>query len=90
MGLRGQYPQVSDRSPLVGLSGLTNLTLAGTPVSDLSPLAGLRGLTSLDLNSTPVSDLSPLAGLVNLRYVHLGMDQEVQIPERLRQGIRRE
>ncbi|MFA6419144.1 MAG: leucine-rich repeat domain-containing protein, partial [Candidatus Margulisiibacteriota bacterium] len=62
--LRGA--QVSDLSPLAGLTNLEWLDLSGTQVSDLSPLAGLTNLEWLDLTGTQVSDLSPLAGLTQL------------------------
>ena len=63
--------QITDLSPLAGLSGLTTLHLISTPVRDLSPLAGLSGLTTLDLRLTPVRDLSPLAGLSGLTTLDL-------------------
>jgi hypothetical protein len=63
--------QVSDLSPLAGLTGLGTLSLSNTPVSDLSPLAGLTGLGTLSLDSTEVSDLSPLAGLTGLKTLSL-------------------
>jgi len=59
--------QVSDLSPLAGLSALQSLDCSSTQVSDLSPLAGLSALQSLDCSSTQVSDLSPLAGLSALQ-----------------------
>jgi len=48
-----QLAQVTDLSPLSGLTGLTYLDLTGTQVTDLSPLSGLTGLTALHgLNHT--------------------------------------
>ena len=63
--------QVSDLSPLAGLSNLEWLYLGETEVSDLSPLAGLKKLNAIDLESTEVTDLSPLAGLSNLKWLAL-------------------
>ena len=39
---------ISDLSPLAGLSALQSLDCSGTQVSDLGPLAGLSALQSLD------------------------------------------
>ena len=63
----GQGNQVSDLSPLAGLTNLRELILNNNPVSDLSPLRGLKNLTRLVFSRTQVSDLSPIAGLINLR-----------------------
>ena len=41
--------QVSDLSPLAGLSNLEGLWFSGTAVSDLTPLAGMENLLDLDL-----------------------------------------
>ena len=84
---------ISDLSPLAGMSGLTTLDLWGTRVSDLSPLAGLSGLTSLVLYNTRVSDLSPLAGLAKLKVLFLGgtavSDEELArfLAERVLRGL---
>jgi internalin A len=59
--------QVSDLSPLQGLSALQSLACSYTQVSDLSPLQGLSVLQSLDCLGTQVSDLSPLQGLSALQ-----------------------
>ena len=59
--------QISDLSPLAGLTSLRRLSLWGNPVSNLSPLRGLTNLTRLVFSRTQVSDLSPIAGLINLR-----------------------
>ncbi len=58
--------QVTDLTPLQGLTGLTDLTLTQTGVTDLSPLRGLTGLTVLDLDHTRITDLTPLRGLTGL------------------------
>jgi Leucine-rich repeat (LRR) protein len=64
---------VSDLSPLVGLTTLEVLKLNLTRASNLSPLAGLKELEVLSLNQTAVSGLSPLAGLKALRELHLNL-----------------
>jgi hypothetical protein len=58
---------VSDITPLSGLTGLMSLTIADTQVGDLRPLAGLTGLISLGLfGRSIIADLSPLANLTDL------------------------
>ena len=58
--------QVSDLTPLAGLTGLKMVRLIDSQVSDLKPLAGLTGLTVLSLINSQVSDLTPLTGLTGL------------------------
>ncbi len=62
---------VTDPSPLSGLTGLTKLNLQDSRVSDLSSLSGLTGLTELNLKETRVRDLSPLSGLTGLTVLNL-------------------
>ncbi len=67
--------ELTDVSPLAGLTGLQTLWLHNTQVSDLSPLAGLSGLQTLYLGNTQVSDLSPLARLTGLQTLYLNYTQ---------------
>ncbi|CEK40127.1 immunoglobulin-like domain-containing protein [Paraclostridium sordellii] len=68
--------QISDISPLAGLTNLTTLSLRGNfKVSDISPLAGLTNLTNLSLEYNQISDISPLAGLTNLTTLFLWHNQ---------------
>ena len=62
---------ISDVSPLAGLTKLTTLFIDGNNVSDLSPLSRLTDLTSLYLSGNTISDLSPLSGLTNLTTLWL-------------------
>ena len=59
----GKGNQVSDLSPIAGLTGLRTLFLHHNPISDISPLRGLKNLDHLVLNNTLVSDLSPVRSL---------------------------
>jgi len=61
---------VTDLSPLNGLTSLRDLNCSSTQVSDLSPLAGLNSLQELNCSGTQVSDLSPLAGLNSLQSLN--------------------
>ena len=67
--LRGT--QISDLTPLQGLSQLSSLNLCNTQISDLTPLQGLLQLSSLDLGFTQISDLTPLQGLSQLSWLNL-------------------
>lgn len=64
--------QVSDLTPLSGLTNLRSLDLGCTRVSDVTPLSGLMNLRSLDLRGTQVGDVTALAGLTKLGL--LGLD----------------
>ncbi len=67
------YSDVSDLTPLKGMSSLDTLYMNGTMVDDLTPLKDLCALKSLMMNQTKVSDLTPLAGLNALQ--NLWMDE---------------
>ena len=67
--------QISDLSPLAGLTALEVLYLWDNQISDLSPLAGLTALEELYLWHNQISDLSPLAGLTALRVLELPNNQ---------------
>ena len=62
---------ISDITPLAGLTNLTTLWLTHNNISDLTPLAGLTNLTTLWLAGNNTSDLTPLAGLTNLTELRL-------------------
>ncbi len=61
---------VTDFAPLVRLTNLQRLDLAGTGVTDLTSLARLRNLQHLWLNSTAVTDIAPLARLTKLQELN--------------------
>jgi hypothetical protein len=67
----GNPNQISDISPLAGLTKLTVLQLDGNLITDISAVAGLTKLTALGLSSNQISDISPLAGLTNLTTLSL-------------------
>ena len=62
---------ISDLSPLSGLTNLRTLSLSGNSISDVSALSNLTNLTVLDLNDNSISNVSPLSGLTNLRTLLL-------------------
>ena len=65
------FHEITDLSPLAGLSKLTILALGGNPIADIAPLVGLTNLIVLALPGTGVSDLSSLSGLTRIRYLYL-------------------
>ena len=65
------HNQITDLTPLAGLTSLTRLGLWDNQITDITPLAGLTNLTRLDLGSNSITDLTPLAGLVNLTQLSL-------------------
>ncbi len=67
--------QITDVSPLAGLTNLQTLGLWGNQITDVSPLAGLTNLETLDLGDNQITDVSPLAGLTNLQILWLEDNQ---------------
>ena len=63
--------QVSDLSPIAGLTKLRLLYLNNNSISDLSPIAGLINLRLLELRNNPISDFSVLRVLTNLTKLTL-------------------
>ncbi len=59
--------QITDLSPLAGLTNLQLLSCDFNQIIDLSPLAGLTNLQKYYCNSNQITDLSPIAGLTNLQ-----------------------
>ncbi|EAG8866756.1 class 1 internalin InlE, partial [Listeria monocytogenes] len=60
------YTDITDVTPLAGLSNLQVLNLDINQITDITPLAGLSNLQFLSFGSTQVSDLTPLANLSKL------------------------
>lgn len=69
--LSAYYTQISDLSPISGLTQLQHLDLDTAPIVDLSEIAGLVNLTRLNLDNTGVNDLAPIAGLTALEELRL-------------------
>ena len=64
--------QLSDLTPLSGLTSLTFLRLSYNDISDISPISGLTNLIHLDMSRNKISDLALLSGLTNLTFLSLG------------------
>jgi formylglycine-generating enzyme required for sulfatase activity len=66
---------ITDVSPLAGLTNLGWLYLHQNRISDISSLAGLTNLDMLYLDQNRISDISSLAGLTNLEILYLSQNQ---------------
>ena len=70
--------QISDLTPIAGLTNLTVLSFGGfggNLITDLSPLAEMTNMTSLALTNNQITDLTPLAGMTYLASLGLGGNQ---------------
>ena len=63
--------EITDLSPLSGLTGLTYLDLYGNSFADISVLSSLTNLTGLGLGGNGLSDISILSSLTNLTLLYL-------------------
>ncbi len=62
---------ISNLSPLAGLTNLTRLFLEANSIADVAPLAGLTRLELLSLEANNITDVAPLAGLTRLELLSL-------------------
>lgn len=75
---------ITDLSPLSGLTSLEKLNVGYTDIKDLGPLSNLTNLSYLNLQNTEVTDLSPVAKLPNLEtlvFGQTGSQQLTTLPE---------
>ena len=63
--------QISDISPIAGLTELRELEINRNTISDISPVRGLTNLTLLAFKGNQISDISPIAGLINLQGLYI-------------------
>ena len=67
--------EITDVSPLEGLTNLEWLNLGYNQITDISSLKGLTNLEELGLWDNEITDVSPLAGLTNLEELALHGNQ---------------
>ena len=79
IGVLDPFHQITDLSPLAGLTNLEDISLNADYVTDISAFAGLTNLRSIHLVRSQVSDLSPLAGLTNLVTLQFAASQITDI-----------
>lgn len=62
---------ITDISPLLKLTRLTELTITDSRIKDISPLENLRNLTALNFGVSQVRDFTSLNNLTNLKELFL-------------------
>lgn len=73
--LRLNNNQISDLTPLSGLSDLRFLWLHENQVSDLSPLSGLDNLEGLFIDRNHINSVEALRRLTRLAHLHMNNNQ---------------
>ena len=69
------FNNLSDLTPINGLTTLTSLNLGHTTISDITPLRRLTALTYLDLKNNEINDISSVSGLTQLVQLYLDGNQ---------------
>lgn len=65
------FNEITDITPLAGLTKLVDLRLGGNPVADITPLAEFTNLESLALFNCQAKDYMPLSHLTRLKNLQL-------------------
>jgi len=68
---------ISDLTPLSGLTSLIGLRLAANSCTDLGPFRGLASPQYLELTGNGITDITPLSGLTNLMQFDLRFNPEL-------------
>lgn len=71
--------EITNLSPLAGLSELSLLNVRNNQITTLTPLAGVVSLAGLDIGSNAVTCLSPLTNLVNLTILYFNNNEILSI-----------
>ena len=71
----GKGKQISDITPLAGLTDMDAFILFNSPINDITPLAEFTNLSVLQLPHNQISDVSPLTGLTKLTDLSLDGNQ---------------
>ncbi|MBK3926344.1 leucine-rich repeat domain-containing protein [Listeria ivanovii] len=66
---------ISDLSPLAGLTKMKHIMLAYNKIKDISPLANMTDLEYLSIPGNQISDISSLLNLTKLNHVELENNQ---------------
>lgn len=67
--------QISDISPLAGLTNMRRLRLGNNQISDISLLEGLTGIQQLWLNDNDIEDISALVNMTEMELIDLERNQ---------------
>jgi hypothetical protein len=68
------HNQISDLTPLAGLTKLSWLVLTMNRITSVEPLRGLVNLDKLYIDNNQIADVGPLVGLVKLTSLDLGVN----------------
>lgn len=60
---------VSDLTPLQGLSSLKSISLRGNKIENLEPLVVLNNLAALDISNNKIKDITPLKKMQSLTHI---------------------
>lgn len=77
MDLNIHAQDISDLTPLSGLTSLIGLRLAANSCTDLGPFRGLASPQYLELTGNGITDITPLSGLTNLMQFDLRFNPEL-------------
>lgn len=69
------WNNISDLTPLQGLTKMLTINLISNNVSDLAPLTNLVNLRQLHLGENPCSDITPLQNMIYLEWLRLNSTQ---------------
>lgn len=75
----GKNNNITDISPLAGLTALEQLLLLNNQISDITSLAGLSNLSYLVLERNQINDIGPLSQLANLTYLDVSRNSFTSI-----------
>ena len=69
--------EITDLSPLSGLTNLRMLEVDNNEITDLSPISGLTNLEFLSILYSKITDLSPISGLTNLSSLYIRSEKKI-------------
>ena len=69
------YNQITEVTPLAGLTSLTRLWLANNQITDVAALADMTSLGRLNLDNNQITDVTALGGLTSLTQLILSDNQ---------------
>lgn len=72
--LKAYRNELTDITPVGGLTGLTELRVSGNRIEDIAPVGGLTNLTKFSCDHNPVSDYAPLRALTGLEELEIGIN----------------
>ncbi|WP_147401223.1 MucBP domain-containing protein, partial [Brochothrix thermosphacta] len=71
--------EVSDLSPISGLTMISSLVISSNPVSDISPISNLINLKTLYIEKTRVTNFDALNGLGSLESIYANRNSRIDL-----------